>query len=113
MQVIELDINKNTIKTEMKIIILLFCFVQQIYSKEKAEVCTSESCPLSAAFDYQKANVDWIGQSKPLWSWLNSQKNIKSVTFCKHDAQFSVNAEAKRPLVGKYIRGAQNFNFLS
>ena len=79
---------------------ILNCDISVLASQDSEQVCDKESCNLHPIFDYQKSNVDWTDRIQPLWKWLNSQKNIKAVTFCKQDAQKTTNANAHRPLMG-------------
>ena len=64
--------------------------------------CTIDSCP-EMIFEYQKSKVEWTDRVKSLWNWLNSQKNLKAISFCKQDKNGEINEEiAKTPLIGPY-----------
>ena len=87
-------------------IIFLGLIAQSIYSKDASnDICTSDSCPTSPSeiFEYQKSKVEWTDRVKSLWDWLNSQKNLKAISFCKEDKNGVISEEtANRPLVGPY-----------
>ena len=64
--------------------------------------CTIDSCP-EMIFEYQKSKVEWTDRVKSLWNWLNSQKNLKAISFCKQDKNGEISEEiAKTPLIGPY-----------
>ena len=84
-------------------IIFLGIIVQIIYSTDASnDICTSDSCPLDI-LEYQKSKVEWTDRVKSLWDWLNSQKNLKAISFCKQDKNGDISEEiAKTPLFGPY-----------
>ena len=83
-------------------IIFLGIIVQIIYSKDASnDICTSDSCPLDI-LEYQKSKVEWTDRVKSLWDWVNSQKNLKAITFCKEDKNDIISETARTPLTGPY-----------
>ena len=97
-------------KFSIDIIIFVCLLIVQLINSIDAsndQKCTIDSCSLSSSsemiLDYQKSKVEWTDRVKSLWDWLNSQKNLKAISFCKQDKNGDISEEiAKTPLFGPY-----------
>ena len=82
--------------------IIFLSFLTMVYQKipTKAQnYCTLDSCE-NVSFENQEGVRHWNNNLPELWNWLDSLKDIKSLSFCKFDYNSSDLNSANKPLIG-------------